>query len=109
MLENQCETEQAKNRKCLMKNIQNLRFCALQNIALRSKVKKNSNFYQLAELRALDDKDFKKWIGKDRGNYMHYECQNELLTIMGNRLQREHIVKPIQKGFLIKMSSGYVA
>ena len=75
-----------------------------QNIALLGHEKEKSNFYQLATLRALDDEDLVNWMDKKRGNYMHSDCQAELLQIMGRRLLREHILKPIYQGFFIKMS-----
>ena len=96
ILDKQLISQRAINRKCLIKIIQNVRFMALNNIAFLGEDKKSSKFYQLAELRGEDDMEFLQWINKPRGSYMHSEIQNELLEIMGHKILRESILKPIQ-------------
>ena len=79
-----------------------MHFCALTNSSFRGHEDDDSFFQQLADLRAKDDSKFQQFIGKKQKTYLHKDIQNELLSIMANKLLREDILKPIQQGFLPK-------
>ena len=91
----QREKQRATNRKCFMMLLENIRFLCVRNIAFQGTDKENSNFYTLAELIEKYDSDLQKWIGKERGSYMDHKIQNEILTLMADRLLHEHIMKKI--------------
>ena len=99
ILNKQCESQRAANRRCLMKLVENVHFCAINNIAFRGHEDDDSIFYNLAKLRANDCPDFQQWIDKKQHTYMHKDIQNELLEIIAHKILREDILKPIQKGF----------
>ena len=75
--------------------LENLRFLCMRNIAIQGTEKEESNFFALAELVGKYDDDLKKWIEKQRGNYMNHTIQNEILSLMADRLLNEHIMKRI--------------
>ena len=88
-------SEQAENRKCLLKIVENVRYHAQTNIAFQGDDLEKSNFFQTAKLRALDDPKFENWIDKKRGKFLHHESQNEILKIMALAVLRQ-LVKMIQ-------------
>ena len=96
LLDQQCKNQRAINRKCLSKIVENVQFCALTNSPLQGNVLKNSFFRKLAELRANDDENFKKFVSKEK-SYLSNKIQNEILDIMGQKLLHEQILKPIQQ------------
>ena len=108
ILEKQCETQRALNRKCFIKVLQNILYLSTENIAFRGLEKSDSKFYNLVKLRALDDENLMNWIEKKRGNYLHHEIQNEILKIMANTLMRDHILKRIYEGYIFHQNILFI-
>lgn len=99
ILNQQCESQRAANRRCLLKIIENVHFCALTNSPFRGHEEKDSFFQKLADLRGKDNADFQQWIEKKQKGYLSKNIQNELLAIMSMKLLRENVLKPIQEGY----------
>ena len=80
--------EKKKNREYLLKSLQNVRFLARQDLALRSDgSEENSNFIQF----------IKEMINKKTDKYTSADIQNEMLKIMSLNIFRE-IAANLQNG-----------
>ena len=91
-------TEKKKNREYLLKILQNVRFLARQDLALRGDgSEENSNFVQLLRLRPEDDAFIKETINKKTDRYTSADIMNELLKIMFLNIFRE-IAANLQNG-----------
>lgn len=84
-------SEKARNRKCLLKILSNLRFLARQGCAIRGSGEQetDSNFHQLYKLRCEDDPGLEEWLKKKKEKYTSHEVQNELIKVMALRVLRE--------------------
>ena len=82
-----------------MKILETIRVFTLRNIVLRGHEEHGlkDSMYEILKLRGSEDSELMQFIGKDRGTYLHHDCQNEILDLMASRLLHDHIIKPIQK------------
>ena len=81
--------EKAKNRSALLNIISNIRFLARQGLPLRgADHDKDSNFYQLNNLRCQENTEFEEWLQRKKDKYTSPEIQNEILSIMSDKVIR---------------------
>ena len=84
--------EKENSREMLQTILSCIRFLARQALALRgSNSDADSNFLQLLSLRAQDQPQLTKWLGRHTNKYISHECQNEMLEIMAYHVQRKII------------------
>ena len=89
LLSSKHEEETRKNRQCLMKIGENIRFLARQGLALRGDGDEHdSNFIQLLHLRAIDYPGLLTWMEKKIEKYTSPEIQNELIQVMAHTVLR---------------------
>ena len=89
-LQRELTKQKSENRQMLLKISSNIRFLALQSIAIRGDGdEENSNFIQLFKLRGEDDPKFAKWLEKKTDKYVSADIQNELLKVMGLQVLRD--------------------
>jgi len=73
-----------------LKILQNIKFLARQNIALRGDSDESeSNFVHVLKLRGEDDSRLQQWLQQKANKYTSLEIQNEMLQIMALKVLRE--------------------
>ncbi len=91
----QCEENQRFHREMLMKLLSSIRYLSRQGLALRghneSVDQLDGNLCQLLLLLAESDKPMKEWLSNR--DYMSPDIVNELITIMGQSMLRNILVK----------------
>ena len=83
----QVSNEQRSARNALLKIITSIRYLGRQGLAIRGHDSDGGNFQRFLELRAEDDDEFRKWLGK-KISYTGLGIQNEILKILSNTIKR---------------------
>lgn len=85
------------NRFCLLKIIECLQYIARQAMPMQGDTDEESNFTQLLKLRGKDQPVLLKWLERKEDKYTSHEIQNEIISIMGNNVNR-NLVADIRGG-----------
>ena len=87
-LSSQLKIERLEHRHCFLKIVSVLKFLARQGIAIRGHGdnEKDSNFFQLLQLRGEDDAKLNAWLKKKTDKYTSSDIQNEILKVMSLRI-----------------------
>jgi len=84
----------ADNRYGLQKIIEVILLCGRQNIPLRGHVEERSNFLAILHELAREDSKLANWLAFRTGSrrtYLSPDIQNEIINIMGQKLQNKII------------------
>ena len=95
-----------ENQHCLAKIIESLQYLARQGIAFRGDGDEESNFVQLFQLRAKDDKNLSTWLSSKGDKYTSHDMQNELISIMANHTTRD-LVCEIRNNYFALICDEY--
>lgn len=95
-----------ENRRCLAKIIESLQYLTRQGIAIQGDDDKESNFIQLLQLRAKDDKNLSTWLLSKGDKYTSHDIQNELISFMANQTTRD-LVSEIRKNYFSLICDEY--
>ena len=96
MLSSKVAIDKQNNRNYLLRVLSSIKYLARQGLPLRGDGDDStSNFYQLMRLRGEDHPEIFTFLEKKQLKYTSHEIQNEMLSIMAQRILRG-IVKQIQ-------------
>ena len=87
--------------------LESLQYLARQTIPLRGHGDdKDSNFFQLLNMRGKSFPELKDWLNKKQGKFVTHEIQNEILKLMSNAVLRS-LLKTIRGNMYSIMCDEY--